>query len=198
MSHSWRHYIHYNTWGTRHLKTHLLVFRQIIQSESSSKTFNFRFSSNKVCSVPLLNLKSNWKTQITVWNATTIHSTRTAQQCPMQQILSTHYLRQKLSVIGVLLFPEPELLFTTRFFSAEAQPSPTATKTSFCLWAERQQKDAECFISTANGYKEEKDKKILRVSVWKHIHLFCLNQKLSTNRQWFNLVPSKPQISSKY
>lgn len=34
------------------------------------------------------------------------------QQCPIQQILSTHDLRQKLTVIGVLLFTEPELLST--------------------------------------------------------------------------------------
>lgn len=76
------------------------------------------------------------------------------------------------------------------FFSAEARPSPTATKTSFCLWAEIQQKDAEC------GYKEEKDKTILRVSVWKHIRLFCLNQKLSTYRQWSRFGPKTDSIET--
>lgn len=69
-------------------------------------------------------------------------------------------------------------LHKPRFFSAEARPSPTATKTSFCLWADRQQKDAECFISIADACREDKDKTILRGSVWKHIHLFWLNQRL--------------------
>ncbi len=134
-------------------------------------------------SVPLLNLKTNQNTQITVWNFTWIHSTRTVQQCPMQRIPTTHYLRQTLCDRRPAV-PWTRAALHNPCFSAEAQPSPTATKTSFCLWAERQQKDAEGFISTANGYKEEKDKTILRVSVWKHIRLFCLNHKLSANRQW--------------
>jgi len=134
-----------------------------------------------VWSVPLLNLKSNQNTQLTVWNS----QHKEGQQRLLQQILSTHYLRQKLTVIGILLFTEPELLCTNHVSSQQKHDHHLLQqKQAFAFELTANKKMQECFISTADGCREEKHETMLRGSVWKHIHLFWLNQRRTVVHIW--------------
>lgn len=115
----------------------------------------------------------------------------------MQRILSTRHLRQKLRAIGVLLLTEPELLSATPVSSQQKHDHHLLQqKQAFAFELNANKKMQSVLLAQPMDAKEEKDKTTLRISVRKHIRLFCLNQKLSTNALWSRFGPKIGSIQT--